>query len=120
MFIDITAKEELVKLNRRKAKQEAKRQARIEANSGEEEDDPMNEDDKENEEEEEEEEEEPVDLNSLEADEDDMNEMETVSSRFVEFLLRHLLRGFTAKTSAVRIRSCQIIALSISSMGEIE
>lgn len=52
---------------------------------------------------------------------DDSEEViETVSSRFVEFLLNHLLRGITVKDKAVRLRCCQIIALSINSLGEIE
>lgn len=62
--------------------------------------------------------------NNLEANEeeedDDEEDIETVSSRLVEKLLRHLLRGFTAKLNNVRTRCCQIVALSIGSMGEIE
>lgn len=45
---------------------------------------------------------------------------DTLSSRFVEYLMRHLLRGMTAKHKPVRLRCCQIIALSINSLGEIE
>lgn len=55
-----------------------------------------------------------------EEEDDDEEEIETVSSRLVEKLLRHLLRGFTAKLKNVRSRCCQIVALSIGSMGEIE
>jgi condensin complex subunit 3 len=57
---------------------------------------------------------------SIIVEENEEDEMETVSSRFVEQLLRHLLRGFPAEKLSVRTRCCQIIALSISSMGEIE
>lgn len=60
-------------------------------------------------------------------DEDDQNEQdneneenEYLSARFVEHLLRHLLRGTQAKHKPVRLRCCQIIALSINSLGEIE
>ncbi|CEI97651.1 hypothetical protein RMCBS344292_11781 [Rhizopus microsporus] len=59
-------------------------------------------------------------LSNSEGEEDQEEGYETVGSRFVETLLRHLLRGFTAKRSSVRLRCCQIVALSISSMGEIE
>lgn len=59
-------------------------------------------------------------LSNSEGEEDQEEGYETVGSRFVEILLRHLLRGFTAKRSSVRLRCCQIVALSISSMGEIE
>lgn len=45
---------------------------------------------------------------------------ETVSSHFAEYLLRHLLLGLTAKNKSVRLRCCQIIALSINTLGEIE
>ncbi|CAO3691481.1 unnamed protein product [Umbelopsis ramanniana] len=52
---------------------------------------------------------------------DDSEEViETVSSRFVEFLLTHLLKGITVRDKAVRLRCCQIIALSINSLGEID
>jgi condensin complex subunit 3 len=58
-------------------------------------------------------------------DADDMQDdseevVESISSRFVEFLLTHLLRGITVRDKAVRLRCCQIIALSINSLGEIE
>ncbi|KAI8066111.1 nuclear condensing complex subunit [Thamnidium elegans] len=69
------------------------------------------------EEEEDEEEENEDEDDSMDDDEDDE---ETISSRFVGSLLRHLLKGFTAKGIFVRTRCCQIIALSISSMGEID
>lgn len=52
--------------------------------------------------------------------EEDDEVIDTISSRFVEFLLTHLLRGITVKDKAVRLRCCQIIALSINSLGEIE
>lgn len=71
-------------------------------------------------EEESEEEEEEGGEAELEEDYDDEDEAETISSRFIEKLLRHLLRGFSAKKLFVRIRCCNIVAMSISSMGEIE
>ncbi|KAI8986589.1 nuclear condensing complex subunit [Pilobolus umbonatus] len=63
-----------------------------------------------------------IDENEESVEEEDVEEeeYETISSRFVEKLLRHLLRGFKAKSVSVRLRCCQIIALSISSMGEID
>jgi condensin complex subunit 3 len=45
---------------------------------------------------------------------------ETISSRFVRVLMEHILRGLTAKALAVRLRCCQIIALSVSCLGELE
>lgn len=114
--IDANAKAALRKWNKRKARKEAKRLARIEANGGTEEG-LIDEDDSEEEEEEAEEEE----AGPEEGEEyDDEDEAETVSSRFIEKMLRHLLRGFNAKKLFVRIRCCNIVAMSISSMGEIE
>ncbi|KAG2178793.1 hypothetical protein INT43_001639 [Umbelopsis isabellina] len=55
-----------------------------------------------------------------EMQEDDEEVIDTISSRFVEFLLTHLLKGITVKDKAVRLRCCQIIALSINSLGEID
>lgn len=53
-------------------------------------------------------------------EDDEDQEYETITSRFVERLLRHLFHGFADSKATVRIRCCQIIALSISSMGELE
>ncbi|KAI7850196.1 nuclear condensing complex subunit [Circinella umbellata] len=53
-------------------------------------------------------------------DEDEDEDDETISSRFIEYMLRHLLRGLPAKTKSVRLRCCQIIANSINSLGEID
>ncbi|GAA5817114.1 hypothetical protein MFLAVUS_010654 [Mucor flavus] len=112
---DGIAKDEFIKLKRRNAKLEKKARAETQANID---DDPMSEVDDEEEQMEEEENEEEDD--SMEEDEDDEDDEETISSRFVGSLLRHLLKGFTAKANFVRTRCCQIIALSISSMGEID
>lgn len=113
-MIDVNAKAELRKFNKRKAKKEVKRLARIEANGGDEDDLMIEEEEEENEDEDTADEEEEL------AEYDDEDEMETISSRFIEKLLRHLLRGFEAKKTFVRIRCCHIVALSINSMGEIE
>ena len=45
---------------------------------------------------------------------------DTLSSRFTEFLLRHLLKGTDAKDKNVRFHVCQLIALIINSIGTIE
>ncbi|KAI7867392.1 nuclear condensing complex subunit [Spinellus fusiger] len=45
---------------------------------------------------------------------------ETISSRFVEYFMRHLLKGLTAKNKIVRLRCCQMVALSVNSLGEID
>ncbi|CAO3677491.1 unnamed protein product [Umbelopsis vinacea] len=55
-----------------------------------------------------------------EMQEEDDEVIDTISSRFVEFLLTHLLKGITVKDKGVRLRCCQIIALSINSLGEID
>ncbi|KAF9407125.1 hypothetical protein BGZ94_002812, partial [Podila epigama] len=47
-------------------------------------------------------------------------EVEGISSRFVEHLMRHLLRGVRVKEKQVRLRSCQLIALSTNSLGAID
>ncbi|KAK9474697.1 ARM repeat-containing protein [Dipodascopsis tothii] len=44
----------------------------------------------------------------------------TLASRFVEHLFRHVLRGVNAKDKTVRYRSCQVLALLVSSPGEID
>ncbi|OAC99558.1 hypothetical protein MUCCIDRAFT_148598 [Mucor lusitanicus CBS 277.49] len=45
---------------------------------------------------------------------------ETITSRFVERLLKYLFQGFSDARASVRVRCCQIIALCISSMGELD
>lgn len=47
-------------------------------------------------------------------------EGEGISSRFVEHLMRHLLKGVRVKEKQVRLRSCQLIALSTNSLGAME
>ena len=42
------------------------------------------------------------------------------AGRFVEMFLRHLLKGIDAKEKFVRLRVCQLIALAMNSLGEIE
>lgn len=111
-FIDAIAKEAARKLKKHQAKLEAKKKVRDES-SQDEEGDSMSEGDGGKEEEDENE-----DMDEDEEDDDEI--IDTVSGTFVEKLLRHLLRGFNAKGIYVRTRCCQIIALSISSIGEIE
>lgn len=45
---------------------------------------------------------------------------ETMASRFVARLLKHLMKGFHAKDKNVRYRVLQIVAEMISHLGEIE
>ncbi|KAG0021693.1 hypothetical protein BGZ81_008818 [Podila clonocystis] len=47
-------------------------------------------------------------------------EGEGISSRFVEHLMRHLLKGVRVKEKQVRLRSCQLIALSTNSLGAMD
>ncbi|ORX73699.1 hypothetical protein DL89DRAFT_319444 [Linderina pennispora] len=52
-------------------------------------------------------------------DDDDEDE-DSVSSRFVELLIRYLLQGFQAKEKMTRLRCCQIVAMSVTCLGEID
>ncbi|KAJ1951758.1 chromosome condensation complex Condensin, subunit G, partial [Linderina pennispora] len=54
------------------------------------------------------------------ADDDDEEEEDSVSSRFVELLIRYLLQGFQAKEKMTRLRCCQIVAMSVTCLGEID
>lgn len=58
----------------------------------------------------------------LVAKEEDEEETEEslAAGRFVEMFLRHLLQGIDAKEKNVRLRVCQLIALAMNSLGEIE
>ncbi|KAJ1911318.1 chromosome condensation complex Condensin, subunit G [Tieghemiomyces parasiticus] len=45
---------------------------------------------------------------------------ESISSRFIEFLMHYLLQGFEAKEKPVRLRVVQLVALCVNSFGEID
>ncbi|KAI8072616.1 nuclear condensing complex subunit [Gongronella butleri] len=51
-------------------------------------------------------------------DEDEV--VETLSTRFVRMLLMHILKGHNAKSNSVRLRCCQIVALSMSCLNELD
>lgn len=55
-----------------------------------------------------------------ETEEDEETEESLAAGRFVEMFMRHLLRGIDAKEKFVRLRVCQLIALAMNSLGEIE
>jgi condensin complex subunit 3 len=55
-----------------------------------------------------------------EGEEAEETEESLAAGRFVEMFLRHLLKGIDAKEKFVRLRVCQLIALAMNSMGEIE
>ena len=55
-----------------------------------------------------------------EEEEVEETEESLAAGRFVEMVLRHLLKGIDAKEKFVRLRVCQLIALAMNSMGEIE
>ncbi|KAG0227520.1 hypothetical protein BGW42_002912 [Actinomortierella wolfii] len=55
-----------------------------------------------------------------EGDNDDEDGEEGISSRFVESLMHHLLKGVRVKDKHVRLRSCQLIALSTNSLGAMD
>ncbi|ORZ21729.1 nuclear condensing complex subunit [Lobosporangium transversale] len=57
---------------------------------------------------------------AAEAANEDEEGAEGISSRFVEYLMHHLLKGVRVKEKLVRLRSCQLIALSINSLGAID
>ncbi|KAK9768449.1 chromosome condensation complex Condensin, subunit G [Basidiobolus ranarum] len=58
--------------------------------------------------------------NEAQAAEDPEASEETLSSRFVEYLMKYLLKGVNAREKPVRLRVCQLIALTINSLGEID
>ncbi|KAJ1948134.1 chromosome condensation complex Condensin, subunit G, partial [Linderina macrospora] len=53
-------------------------------------------------------------------DEEEEEEEETASARFLELLIRYLLEGFQAKEKMTRLRCCQIVAMSVTCLGEID
>jgi len=55
-----------------------------------------------------------------EQEEEEESEESLAAGRFVETFLRHLLKGIDAKEKFVRLRVCQLIALAMNSLGEIE
>ncbi|KAF8957558.1 hypothetical protein BGZ46_002160, partial [Entomortierella lignicola] len=55
-----------------------------------------------------------------EEDDEEEEVEEGISSRFVECLMHHLLKGVRVKEKQVRLRSCQLIALSTNSLGAID
>ncbi|KAF9348848.1 hypothetical protein BGX34_002209 [Mortierella sp. NVP85] len=55
-----------------------------------------------------------------EAENEDEEGAEGISSRFVERLMRHLLKGVRVREKQVRIKSCQLIALSTNSLGAMD
>ena len=58
--------------------------------------------------------------NANEDDEVEETEESLAAERFVEMFLKHLLRGIDAKEKFVRLRVCQLIALTMNSLHEIE
>jgi condensin complex subunit 3 len=52
--------------------------------------------------------------------EDEDEDEETTAARFVNRLLKHLLRGFSAKDKSVRFRCVGLVAEMVSYLGEIE
>jgi condensin complex subunit 3 len=53
-------------------------------------------------------------------EEEEESEESLAAGRFVEMFLRHLLMGIDAKEKFVRLRVCQLIALAMNTLGEIE
>lgn len=51
---------------------------------------------------------------------EDEEEEDTAGTRFVTILLKHLLRGFGAKSKSVRLRCCQSVALLINGLESID
>jgi condensin complex subunit 3 len=47
-------------------------------------------------------------------------EDDSTASRFIEFILKALLKGFTSKDKIVRYRSVQFVAEIVTSLGELE
>ena len=55
-----------------------------------------------------------------EEDKDEDEGDDTTATRFVEILLKHLLRGFHAKNKSVRLRCCQMVALLVNGLESME
>jgi hypothetical protein len=55
-----------------------------------------------------------------EDDEAEETEEIAAASQFVETVLKYLLQGIDVKEKFVRLRVCQLIALAMNSLGEIE
>jgi len=53
-------------------------------------------------------------------DVDDMEEENNFISRFVDSLFNYLLKGISSKNKVVRYRVCQLIALSLDTLTEME
>lgn len=62
----------------------------------------------------------PDDVFGVPSDTEEEQDTDTVSSRFVELLIKYLLQGFQAKEKLTRMRCCQIVAMSVTSLGEID
>ncbi|KAJ1791222.1 chromosome condensation complex Condensin, subunit G [Coemansia sp. RSA 1807] len=60
-----------------------------------------------------------ADADDVFEDDEDLD-VDTASSRFVELLIKYLLQGFQAKEKLTRLRCCQIVAMSVTSLGEID
>ena len=61
-------------------------------------------------------------VKSPENEDEEVEETEEslAAGRFVEMFLKHLLKGIDAKEKFVRLRVCQLIALAMNSLHEIE
>ncbi|KAJ8100601.1 nuclear condensing complex subunit [Lipomyces tetrasporus] len=59
------------------------------------------------------------DVEMMDIDDEEDTES-TVCSRFVEYLLQHLLRGVDARSKVVRYRVCQLLASVVQTVGEID
>ncbi|KAJ1893423.1 chromosome condensation complex Condensin, subunit G [Kickxella alabastrina] len=60
------------------------------------------------------------DVFTADTGEEEEEEADTVSSRFVECLIKYLLQGFQAKEKMTRMRCCQIVAMSVTNLGAID
>ncbi|KAJ1674476.1 chromosome condensation complex Condensin, subunit G, partial [Spiromyces aspiralis] len=61
-----------------------------------------------------------ADNSDIENNNDEEVVEETVFSRFIEFLICYLLRGFNAKEKMVRLRCCQLVAMTVTCLGEMD
>jgi len=56
-----------------------------------------------------------IDIITIEDDDE-----ESFTSRFVDSLFKYLLKGISSKNKVVRFRVCQLIALSLDTLTEME
>jgi len=61
-----------------------------------------------------------MDIDVIQIEDEDEDEEETFINRFIDSLINHLLKGISSNNKVVRYRVCQLIALSLDTVTEME